>query len=67
MFLECSLDGEYVTIAQLGRIMSDKLESECDDDSGAMIVKRLRDSLGGQIITMNLIRHVPQKVAKLIA
>lgn len=61
VLMEFSLDGEYVTALQLESIISGKSESECDDNSGAMRIKRLRDNLGGQIIATKLIRHVPSK------
>ena len=56
-----ALDGDYVTGVQLESIISGKDEAECDDNSGAMRIKRLRDNLGGQIIATKLIRHVPSK------
>ncbi len=59
--LEYTLDGKYVTGVQLESIVSGKSESECDDNFGAMRVKRRRDNLGGQIISAKLIRHVPSK------
>ncbi|MAI59304.1 MAG: hypothetical protein CML56_10105 [Rhodobacteraceae bacterium] len=61
VLMECSLDGEYVSGLQLESIVSGKSEAECDDNSGAMRIKRLRDNLGGQIIATKLIRHVPSK------
>ena len=61
VLMECSLDGEYVTGLQLESIISGRLVSECDDNSGAMRIKRLRDNLGGQIMAAKLIRHIPSK------
>ena len=61
VLMEGALDGDYVTGVQLESIISGKDEAECDDNSGAMRIKRLRDNLGGQIIATKLIRHVPSK------
>ena len=61
VLMECAIDGDYVTGVQLESIISGKDEAECDDNSGAMRIKRLRDNLGGQIIATKLIRHVPSK------
>ena len=61
VLMECALDGDYVTGVQLESIISGKDEAECDDNSGAMRIKRLRDNLGGQSIATKLIRHVPSK------
>ena len=61
VLLECGLDGEYITSIKLESIISGKNESDCDDNAGAMRIKRLRDSLGGQIIASKFIKHVPSK------
>ena len=61
VLMEFALDGDYVTGVQLESIISGKDEAQCDDNSGAMRIKRLRDNLGGQIIATKLIRHVPSK------
>lgn len=61
VLLECGLDGDYVTGIQLESIISGKNESECDDNAGAMRIKRLRENLGSQIISTKLIRHIPSR------
>ena len=67
VLLECSLDDEYITGIKLESIISGKNESDCDDNSGAMRIKRLRDNLGGQIIASKLIKHVPTKGYQIIS
>ena len=67
VLLEFSLDDEYVTGIKLESIISGKNESDCDDNSGAMRIKRLRDNLGGQIIASKLIKHVPTKGYQIIS
>lgn len=66
VLLECSLDDEYITGIKLESIISGKNESDCDDNSGAMRIKRLRDNLGGQIIASKFIKHVPTKGYQII-
>ena len=66
VLLECGLDGEYINALSLESIISGKNQSDCDDNAGAMRIKRLRDNLGGQIIASNLIRHVPSKGYQII-
>tara|TARA_B110000908_G_scaffold81445_1_gene97630 strand:+ start:1441 stop:2124 length:684 start_codon:yes stop_codon:yes gene_type:complete len=66
VLLECGLDGEYINALSLESIISGKNKSDCDDNAGAMRIKRLRDNLGGQIISSNLIRHVPSKGYQII-
>jgi DNA-binding response OmpR family regulator len=61
VLLECGLDDEYITGAALESILSGKNEIDCDDNAGAMRIKRLRDNLGGQIIASKFIKHVPSK------
>jgi hypothetical protein len=61
VLLECGLDDEYITGTALESILSGKNEIDCDDNAGAMRIKRLRDNLGGQIIASKFIRHVPSK------
>ena len=67
VLLEFSLDDEYVTGIKLESIISGKNESDCDDNSGAMRIKRLRDNLGGQIIASKLIKHVPTKGYQIVS
>ena len=66
VLLECGLDGEYINALSLESIISGKNKTDCDDNAGAMRIKRLRDNLGGQIISSNLIRHVPSKGYQII-
>tara|TARA_B100001057_G_C22772770_1_gene920295 strand:- start:892 stop:1359 length:468 start_codon:yes stop_codon:yes gene_type:complete len=67
VLLEFSLDGEYVKAVQLESIISGKSGPECDDNSGAMRVKRLRHNLGGQKIATKLIRYVSTKGYQIIS
>jgi len=66
VLLECGLDGEYINALSLESIISGKNKSDCDDNSGAMRIKRLRDNLGGQLISSKLIKHVPSKGYQII-
>lgn len=66
VLLECGLDGEYINALSLESIISGKNKSDCDDNAGAMRIKRLRDNLGGQLISSKLIKHVPSKGYQII-
>ena len=58
---EAALDEEFLSGLELESIVSNKPVSDCEDAAGAMRIKRLRDSLGNQIIANHLLRHLPSK------
>lgn len=54
---EARMDGDFLTGAQLESVISGKREADCDEASGATRIKRLRDSLGNQIVTELLVKN----------
>ncbi|MEZ5750635.1 MAG: hypothetical protein R3D60_01275 [Paracoccaceae bacterium] len=58
---EARMDGDTLTGAQLESVISGKRESDCDEASGATRIKRLRDSLGNQLVTELLVRNITRQ------
>lgn len=58
---EARLDGEVLTGAQIEAMISGKAESEAEEAAGATRIKRLRDSMGNQIVTALLIRNLTRQ------
>ncbi|TFL18107.1 winged helix-turn-helix domain-containing protein [Jannaschia formosa] len=58
---EARLDGDMLTGAQIESMISGKPEADCDEAAGATRIKRLRDSLGNQIVTHLLIRNITRQ------
>jgi DNA-binding winged helix-turn-helix (wHTH) protein len=58
---EARMDGEMLTGAALESVITGKRESDCDEASGATRIKRLRDSLGNQIVSELLIRNIARQ------
>jgi len=58
---EARMDGEMLTGAALEAMITGKRESDCDEASGATRIKRLRDSLGNQIVSELLVRNIARQ------
>lgn len=58
---EAKMDEELLSGAQIEAMISGRLAEECDEAAGATRIKRLRDSLGNQLVTELLIRNVARK------
>jgi len=58
---EARLDGEVITGRDIEALASGRNAADCDDASGAMRIKRLRDQLGNQMIADLLVRNVTRK------
>ena len=58
---EARMDDEYLSGASIESIITGKKLSNCEEAAGATRIKRLRDSLGNQIISELLIRNVSGK------
>lgn len=58
---EARMDGEMLTGAQLEAVVSGKRESDCDEAAGATRIKRLRDSLGNQIVSELMVRNIARQ------
>jgi DNA-binding winged helix-turn-helix (wHTH) protein len=58
---EARMDDEVLTGAQLEAVISGRHASDCDEAAGATRVKRLRDSLGNQLVSELLVKTIARK------
>ncbi len=58
---EARMDGDMLTGAQLESVISGRREPDCEEAAGATRIKRLRDSLGNQIVTELLVRNIARQ------
>ena len=58
---EARMDDDILTGAQIESVISGKKESDCDEASGAMRIKRLRDTLGNQIVSELLGKNIARR------
>ncbi|MFN3953939.1 MAG: transcriptional regulator [Pararhodobacter sp.] len=58
---EARMDGEMLSGAQLEAVISGRRESDCDEAAGATRIKRLRDSLGNQIVSELMVRNIARQ------
>lgn len=58
---EARMDDEFLTGAELEALISGKDITECDEAAGATRIKRLRDTLGNQLVAELLVRNIARK------
>ncbi len=58
---EARMDGDMMTGAQLESVITGRKETDCEEAAGATRIKRLRDSLGNQIVTELLVRNIARQ------
>lgn len=58
---EARMDDEVLTGAQLEAVISGRNAADCDEAAGATRVKRLRDSLGNQLVSELLVKTIARK------
>jgi DNA-binding winged helix-turn-helix (wHTH) protein len=58
---EARLDDEVLTGAQIEAVISGRNESDCDEAAGATRIKRLRDTLGNQLVSELLVKTVARR------
>jgi len=58
---EARLDDEVLSGAQIEAMVSGKHSSEADEAAGATRIKRLRDTLGNQIVSELLVKNIARK------
>jgi DNA-binding winged helix-turn-helix (wHTH) protein len=58
---EARLDDDVLTGAQIESVISGRKEADCDEASGAMRIKRLRDALGNQMVSELLVRNITRR------
>ena len=58
---EARLDDEVLTGARIEALISGRSEAECEEAAGATRIKRLRDSLGNQLVAELLVKTVARR------
>jgi DNA-binding winged helix-turn-helix (wHTH) protein len=58
---EARLDDEVLTGAQIEAMVAGKHESEVDEAAGATRIKRLRDTLGNQLVSELLVKNIARR------
>ncbi|GGE54865.1 winged helix-turn-helix domain-containing protein [Actibacterium pelagium] len=58
---EARMDGDMLSGSQIEAVISGRSEADCDEAAGATRIKRLRDSLGNQMVSELLVRNVARK------
>ncbi len=58
---EARLDDEVLTGAQIEAMVSGKTESDVDEAAGATRIKRLRDTLGNQMVSELLVKNIARR------
>lgn len=58
---EARMDDEVLTGAQLEAVISGRNAADCDEAAGATRIKRLRDSLGNQLVSELLVKTIARR------
>ncbi len=58
---EARMDGEILSGAQIEAVISGRDAADCDEAAGATRIKRLRDTLGNQLVSELLIRNIARQ------
>ncbi len=58
---EARMDGDILSGAQIEATISGRDEANCDEAAGATRIKRLRDSLGNQMVSELLVRNIARQ------
>lgn len=58
---EARLDDEMLSGSQIEAVISGRSSAECDEAAGATRIKRLRDTLGNQMISELLVKNIAKK------
>ena len=55
------MDDEVLSGAEIEGVISGRDASECDEAAGATRIKRLRDTLGNQMVSELLVKNIARK------
>lgn len=58
---EARMDDDVMTGAEIEGVISGRIAADCDEAAGATRIKRLRDSLGNQMVSELLIKNIARK------
>jgi DNA-binding winged helix-turn-helix (wHTH) protein len=55
------MDDDMLSGAQIEAVISGRDAADCDESAGATRIKRLRDTLGNQMVTELLVKNVARR------
>jgi DNA-binding winged helix-turn-helix (wHTH) protein len=58
---EARMDDEVLSGAEIEGVISGRDASDCDEAAGATRIKRLRDTLGNQMVSELLVKNIARK------
>jgi DNA-binding winged helix-turn-helix (wHTH) protein len=58
---EARMDEDVMTGAEIEAVISGRASADCDEAAGATRIKRLRDTLGNQIVSELLVKNIARK------
>lgn len=58
---EARMDDDVLSGAEIEAVISGRIAADCDEAAGATRIKRLRDSLGNQMVSELLIKNIARK------
>ena len=58
---EARMDDEVLSGAELEAVISGKSSADCEEAAGATRIKRLRDTLGNQIVSELLVKNIARR------
>lgn len=58
---EARMDDDMLSGAQIEAVISGRSEADCEEAAGATRIKRLRDSLGNQMVSELLVKNIARK------
>lgn len=58
---EARMDDEVLTGVQIEAVISGRAEADCDEAAGATRIKRLRDTLGNQLVSELLVKTIARR------
>ena len=58
---EARMDGDVLSGAEIEAMISGRNAADCDEASGATRIKRLRDTLGNQLVSELLVRNIARR------
>mgnify|MGYP001049925409 CR=1 FL=1 len=61
LLAEARLDGDMLSGAEIEAMISGRVVADCDEAAGATRIKRLRDTLGNQMVSEMLVKNVARK------
>jgi len=58
---EARMDGDVLTVAEIEAIISGRSAADCEEAAGATRIKRLRDTLGNQLVSELLVKNIARQ------